>query len=181
MSAAATALRKGFAGLREALGLARDELGGVRSEVASLKADLELEQSRPLPLAVVERRVDATIARLRAHAAARLSVAGALVMPVGGDAEHALHSSGVAPFAVAALVDPDALRRWLMHEAETALQRLPEPATDEVREVRLLELRCRLAAAERRESDLCWQSFDNGLDPGWRADLDPAAVLGLDP
>jgi hypothetical protein len=129
---------------------------------------------------VVERRIDATLGRLRAHAAGRLSVAGALVRHDGGDAEYALNSSGVTPFAVAALVDPDGLRRWLMHEAEAALQRLPEPATDEVREARLLELRRRLAEAEKREASLCWSAHEAGLDPGWRPDLDPAAALGLD-
>jgi hypothetical protein len=172
-----------FAGIAAALGLARDELATVRAQVAALKAEVELEESRPVPLSVAEEKVDKALAYLRQDAAYRVPVRGALVRgdDDGGDAAQALRMSGLSAFAIAAVAAPDGLRAWMLDEAKVAMRDLPEPVDRATREARLAELHRKLDAAERQEADLCWQSFDNGMDPEWRGDLSPAAALGLNP
>jgi hypothetical protein len=158
----------------------RGQLDQVRAEVDRLRAEIEHEQSRPIPLGTIEERVDATISRLQ-NFASSLITGGEFIHPSGlpqvGDQ---LALLPLHPFTVAAVVAPDALKGWFMEKASGALERLPEPVDGPTRAKRVVALETKLRAAEIKEVALSWEMANEGLDPGWRGDISPELVLGLE-
>jgi hypothetical protein len=173
-------MSKAAARITDAIGHARDQLDQVRAEAASLRAELEHEANRPVPLGTIEERVDATIARLQSFLSPMVT-GGEFIHPGGPhQAGDLLAQMPAHPFAVAAVVAPDALKGWLMGRASGALETLPEPANASTRAKRVATLKAKLRASEVREVDLCWEMLDANLDPEWNGDISPELVLGLE-
>jgi hypothetical protein len=180
MSAKAAAKTINLIGqFRAQLDQAMAQLADTRSEVDRLRSDLELEEARPVPAEVVEARASATIDRLRGFVASQMST-GDLFSPHGGQVADYLARLSAPPFAVAAIVSPDELKRWLVDQAAAAMRSLPEPVDDATRIKRVADLKRRVREAEGREIDLCWELLDAGVEFDWRPGLDPALVLDLE-
>jgi hypothetical protein len=158
---------------------ARDELTRLRADIEATKANIAAEQARPVPLAEVEARLDATITGLRAQAQ-RLVHASNLVRAEGGPLAAVLANAQVPGFVLAAVVAPGPLTSWLREQALATAERMGAPVDAETRAKRLAELRGKLADLERREAELMWSADEKGLELPWRPDMNPAAVLGLD-
>jgi hypothetical protein len=105
---------------------------------------------------------------------------GDLFSPHGRQVGDYLARLTVSPFAVAAIVSPDELKRWLVSQAAAAMRPLPEPVDDATRTKRIADLKRQTREAEGREIDLCWELLDAGVEFDWRPGLDPALVLGLE-
>jgi hypothetical protein len=167
-------LKKFLGGIDDVAG----EIARLREQVDRTKGEVAVEQARPVPLAEVEARLDATIAGLRAQAE-RLVMAGELVRAEGGPLAAVLTHAQVPGFVLAAVVAPAPLAAWLREQALSAAERMGEPIDATTRSTRVNALRAKLADLERREAELWWAAFDRDLDLPPRPDADPAAVLGL--
>src|SRR4051794_5784936 len=155
----------------------RDELARLRQQVEETRRAIAVEEVRPVPLADIEARLDATITGLRAQAE-RLVQAGELVQAEGGPPGALLTNAQGPPFVLAAVVAPGPLAAWLRERALSAAEKMGAPVDAATRAKRLVELRGKLAELERREADLLWHADEKGLELPWRPDLDPVAVLG---
>ncbi len=164
--------------ITDAVTALQGQLTGLRGEVEGVRTELEMEHARPVPPAVATARVDAAIAGLRDQAAASLSV-GDIVNQGAYGLVGTLTQSRLPPFVVAAVLALEGLRAWLLKQAETVMQRLPEPATADETASRIVELARQLRAVEDREAALCWEAEAAGIEVAWRGDMDPLAVLGL--
>jgi hypothetical protein len=163
----------------DAIAQLRDQLDRIRDEVAQLQVELGIETSRPVPVEETTARIDATVTRLQGFVAQQLMV-GDLILPDGDQIADYLARLTVSPFAVAAVVAPDALKGWLLEKATAALETLPEPVDGPTRTKRVAALETKLRSAEIREADLCWQALEAGIDLEWRGDISPELVLGLE-
>ena len=180
MSVAAKAGARSLPGVAEALAAATASLAGLRADIERVKAEISDVEARPLPRDEVEARVEATIAELREAATRHLHLGGI----VRADSEPlvpSLLARQVPPFAMLALAAPDVLRGLFHSQAEAALAVLPAPVDAATRTKRLAKLRAELAKLERQEADVMWSTLAAGAEPAWRTDIDPAALLGLDP
>jgi hypothetical protein len=73
------------------------------------------------------------------------------------------------------------LTSWLREQALATAEKTGAPVDAATRAERLAASRARLADLERREAELLWSADERGLELPWRPDLDPMAVLGLEP
>src|SRR3712207_796519 len=90
----------------------RSQVDRIRNEASQLRGELEIEQSRPVPLSETEARIEATVARLQGFVANQIMV-GDLILPDGNQVADYLARLQVPGFAIAAVVAPDQLRGWL--------------------------------------------------------------------
>jgi hypothetical protein len=156
------------------------QLAQVRAEAERLRGEIEHEETRPVSVETVERRVDETILRLESFAARMLT--GGEFIHLGGPSQSGDHLAQlpVHPFVLAAILNPSQLRVWLLGSAHAALETLPEPVDDATRASRVRELQTKLRTVEAAEVELSWAAEAAGIDPNWSGDLDPALVLGLE-
>jgi hypothetical protein len=171
----ANVLRKMFGGVDDA----HAELVRIREQVERTKGDIAAEEVRPVPLAEIESRLNATIAGLRTQAERRVQ-AGELAQAHGGPLVGMLANLELPPFVLAAVVAPGPLSAWLREQALAAAGKMGAPVDAPTRAKRVAELKAKLDRLEHDEAELLWQADERGLELPWRPDMSPAAVLGLD-
>jgi hypothetical protein len=153
-----------------------EQIEDLRLRRAKLLDEYHEVESRPIPEA---ERVDAVIKALQAQA-----------MPlVGTDFLHGeseprglvndMLARPVKPLALAAVLQPDVLRSWLLAQGRNELRTLGEPMPAAERKAKLQALEADILAIERAEAALLWQAEAAGLVPPWRVDIDVRAVLDL--
>ncbi len=162
---------------------ARERLDALRREIAEAGVELEHEQARPVTPDEARARVAEAVALLRREALEGLNAGYFLAAggKVGQGLLAELATRRVTALSLAAALDPDGLTRLLAARVEEVAGRLPEGATGPDRQRRVDGLRRRIAELERREAEALWAADAAGVDLPWRADLDPRAVLGLEP
>jgi hypothetical protein len=155
------------------------EIEDLRERRARLLDESHEIEGRPVPEAELAQRVEQVIRGLQAQAAPL----------VGSDFLHGeseprglvndMLAKPVKPLALAAVLQPDVLRSWLLAQGKNELRTLGDPMPSAERAKRLKEIEADILAIERAEAALLWQAEEAGIVPPWRADLDAKAILGL--
>ena len=171
----ANVLRKMFGGIDDAA----NELVRIREQVEQTRAAIAAETARPVPLAEIEARLDATITGLRAQAE-RLVQAGELAQAEGGPLVALLTNAQVLALRPRRRRRTRPVERWLREQALAAADKMGAPVDAPTRASASPSCRPSSTSLERDEAELLWQADERGLELPWRPDADPAAVLGLD-
>jgi hypothetical protein len=155
------------------------EIETLRERRARLLDEFHEIEGRPVPEAELAQRVEQVVRGLQAQAT---TLVGTDLLhsesPVSGLVADLL-AKPVKPLALAAVLQPDVLRSWLLAQARNEARTLPEAMPAAERAERLKTLEAQVLETERAEAALLWEGEASGLVMPWRQDLDPRAVLGL--
>jgi hypothetical protein len=136
-------------------------------------------QGQPITEDELSSRVEAVIRALQARAAPLVTTdlvhAESEVRGLVGD----MVAKPLPALALAAVLDPDKLRVFLMSQARNELKTLGPSLPVALRAKQLKQIEDDVLQIERTEAGLLWEAEAAGITPPWRADLDARAILGL--